>query len=135
MRLLAVAAAVLVAGQALAQSPAQRELNALTGVPEGTRCFRSFARAQEMSRHYVASAMCPQLKPMSPARFVQAMQALKIADVNILTDACHIQLKLMFRAGREWIAGDETRNCAQTAREMARIRYFREFVVARKREK
>jgi len=132
MRSLVLAAAVLVTGGALAQSPPQRELNALTGVPTTTRCFQSMARAQEMSRHYVASAMCPQLRPMGPERFVKAMQALKVADVHFLSDACHIQLKLMFRAGREWIAQDETRNCAQTAREMARISYFKEYVSTRR---
>jgi hypothetical protein len=128
MRFVALAA-VLLAGSALAQSPEQRELNALTGVPEATRCFRSFARAQELSRHYVVSAMCPQLEPISPVRFVKAMQALRVADVDFLSDACHIQLKLMFRAGREWAAQDEARSCAQTAREMQRIRHFREYVV------
>jgi hypothetical protein len=130
MRLLALAA-VFLAAQALAQSPAQRELNGLTGVPAGTRCFRSVAQAQEMSRHYVASAMCPQLKPMSAARFVNAMHALDVADVNFLSDACHVQLKLMFRAGREWIARDQARNCAQTAQEMGRIRYFKDYVKPR----
>ncbi len=128
MRLLALAAAVLVTGGALAQSPPQRELNALTGVPESTRCFRSIAQAQTMARHYVASAMCPQLRSMGPDRFVKAMQELEVADVNFLSDACHVQLKLMFRAGREWIAQNQAGNCAQTAKEMARIRYFREYV-------
>jgi hypothetical protein len=131
MRLLALAAAVMVTGGALAQSPPQRELNALTRVPTNTRCFHSIPRAQEMSRHYMASAMCPQLRPMSPDRFVKAMQELKVADVHFLSDACHVQLKLMFRAGREWIAQDEARNCAQTAQEMRRIRYFKEYVSAR----
>lgn len=131
MRLLSLAAILLAAGQVLAQSPAQQELNDLTGVPEGTRCFRSIAQAQEMSRHYVASAMCPQLRPMSAARFVNAMHAFDVADVNFLTDACHVQLKLMFRAGREWIAKDEARNCAQTAKEMWRNHYFKDFVKSR----
>jgi hypothetical protein len=131
MRLLSLAAILLAAGQVLAQSPAQRELNDLTGVPEGTRCFRSVAQAQEMSRQYVASAMCPQLRPMSAARFVNAMHAFDVADVNFLSDACHVQLKLMFRAGREWIAKDATRNCAQTAKEMWRNHYFKDFVKSR----
>jgi hypothetical protein len=131
MRLLALAAILLAAGQALAQSRAQRELNDLTGVPAQTRCFRSIAQAQEMSRQYVASAMCPQLRPMSAARFVNAMHAFDVADVNFLSDACHVQLKLMFRGGREWIAKDVARNCAQTAREMWRINYFKEYVKSR----
>jgi hypothetical protein len=131
MRLLSLAAILLAAGQVLAQSPAQRELNDLTGVPEGTRCFRSVAQAQEMSRQYVASAMCPQLRPMSAARFVNAMHAFDVADVNFLSDACHVQLKLMFRAGREWIAKDATHNCAQTAKEMWRNHYFKDFVKSR----
>jgi hypothetical protein len=131
MRLPTLGTILLVAGHALAQSPAQRELNDLTGAPEGTRCFRSIAQAQEMSRHYVASAMCPQLRPMSAARFVNAMHAFDVADVNFLSDACHVQLKLMFRAGREWIAKDEARNCAQTAKEMWRNHYFKDFVNSR----
>jgi hypothetical protein len=131
MRLLSFAAVLLVAAQALAQSPAQRELNDLTGVPEGTRCFRSIAQAQEMSRQYVASAMCPQLRPMSAARFVNALHAADVADVNFLSDDCHVQLKLMFRAGREWIAKDAARNCAQTAKEMWRNPYFKEYVNSR----
>jgi hypothetical protein len=88
------------------------------------------AQAQDMARHYVASAMCPQLKPMSATRFVNAMHALDVADINFLSDACHIQLKLMFRAGREWIDQDRPSNCAQTAREMARIHYFRDYVIS-----
>jgi hypothetical protein len=130
MRLLSLAAAIL-AAQALAQSPAQRELNDLTRVPEGTRCFRSVAQAQEMARQYVASAMCPQLTPMSATRFVNAMHALDVADVHFLSDACHVQLKLMFRAGREWIGQDQERNCTQTAREMRRIPYFKDYVNSR----
>ena len=131
MRWLSLAAISLVAGQALAQSSAQRELNDLTGVPAETRCFRSVAQAQEISRHYVASAMCPQLRPMSAARFVNAMHALDVADADFLSDACHVQLKLMFRAGREWIAKDVDRNCAQTAKDMWRSHYFKEYVNSR----
>lgn len=131
MRLLPLAAVLLTGAHALAQSPAQRELNDLTGAPEGTRCFRSIAQAQEMSRQYVASAMCPQLRPMSAARFVNAMHALDVADIDFLSDACHVQLKLMFRAGREWIGRDTPRNCAQTAKEMWRNHYFKEYVNSR----
>jgi hypothetical protein len=131
MRLLWLAAASLVTGHALAQSPAQRDLNNLTGAPAGTRCFRSIAHAQELSRHYVASGICPQLQPMSAARFVNAMHALYVADVDFLSDACHVQLKLMFRAGREWIAKEAPHNCAVTADEMRQNNYFKEFVKPR----
>lgn len=128
MRLLSLTAALLLAGGALAQTPRQRELNDLTGAPADTRCFRSIAHAQEMARHYVASGMCPQLKPMSAERFVNAMHALEVADADFLSDPCHSQVKLMFRAGREWIAKDPPRHCAETADEMRRIAYFKEFV-------
>lgn len=133
MRLLLLATVLLAGlswmpGHAPAQSARQQELNRLTGAPEGTRCFRSIAQAQEMSRHYVASGMCPQLKPISAARFVNAMHALSVADADFLSDPCHVQLKLMFRSGREWIAEDIPRHCAETASEMARNVYFKEFV-------
>src|SRR5262245_17081032 len=133
MRLLSIGAVLLaglssMSGHAPAQSPRQQELNRLTGAPEGTRCFRSIAQAQELSRHYVASGMCPQLNPISAARFVNAMHALSVADVHFLSDPCHVQLKLMFRAGREWIAQDMPRHCAETASEMTRNVYFKEFV-------
>jgi hypothetical protein len=128
MRLLSLTAILLVTGGALAQTPRQQELNALTGAPADTRCFRSIAHAQELARHYVASGMCPQLKPMSAERFVNAMHALEVADVHFLSDPCHVQLKLMFRAGREWIAKDRPRHCTETADEMRRIAYFRDFV-------
>jgi len=131
MRLLLLAAVSLVAGHALAQPPAQRELNDLTGAPAGTRCFRSIELAQELSRHYVASGMCPQLRPMSAARFVNAAHALKAADVDFLSDPCHVQLKLMFRVGREWISKDMRRNCTETANEMLQNDFFKEFVKSR----
>ena len=131
MRFVSLAAVLLTAGYALAQSPAQQELNDLTGAPAGTRCFRSIAQARELSKHYVASGLCRQLKPISAARFVNAMHGLDVADVNFLSDQCHVQLKLMFRAGREWIAEDLERNCAETAKEMRRNSYFKEFVNSR----
>jgi hypothetical protein len=65
---------------------------------------------------------------MDPARFMKALQALGAIDEDFATDACQVQLRLMFRLGREWIADDKERRCAETTREMARKLFFREFV-------
>jgi hypothetical protein len=131
MRFLSLAAVFLVAAlaQASAQAGPQEELNQLTGAPVGTRCFKSIPLAQEMAKHYIGSAMCPQqLRPMDPARFMKALQALSAIDRDFTSDACQVQLRLMFRLGREWIAADKDRNCAETTREMTRKLFFREFV-------
>jgi hypothetical protein len=129
MRPLSLAAFLFVAAQASAQTGAQDELNQLTGAPAGTRCFRSIPMAQEMAKHYVGSGICTQqLRPMDPARFMKALQALGAVDTDFASDACQVQLRLMFRLGREWIAADKDRNCAETTREMARKLFFREFV-------
>ena len=53
MRLPVLVAALLLAGHAHAQEAAQRELNAMTGAPAGTRCFQSVALAQELARYYL----------------------------------------------------------------------------------
>jgi len=129
MRWTSLAAFLLAAGQALAQTAAQEDLNRLTGAPAGTRCFKSIELTQEMAKHYVGSGICTQqLRPMDPARFMKALQALGAIDRDFTSDPCQVQLRLMFRLGREWIANNRERNCAETAREMARKLFFREFV-------
>jgi hypothetical protein len=129
MRLLSLGAVLLATAQAWAQAPAQEELNRLTGAPAGTRCFRSIVLTQEMAKHYVGSGMCPrQLRPMDPARFMKALQALGAVDRDFVSDTCQVQMRLMFRLGREWIADDQERRCAETRTEMARKLFFREFV-------
>jgi hypothetical protein len=129
MRLLSLAALLLGAAQALAQTTPQDELNRLTGAPVGTRCFKSIELTQEMAKHYVGSGICPQqLRPMDPARFMKALQALGAIDKDFTSAPCQVQMRLMFRFGREWIADNRERNCAETAREMARKLFFSEFV-------
>jgi hypothetical protein len=68
MRLLSllVAAVLLMAGQTSAQGPAQKELNNLTGAPEGTRCFKAIRLAQALATRYVASGICPNCVPWTP---------------------------------------------------------------------
>jgi hypothetical protein len=132
MRSLFLIAGLLVASQAHAQETAQRELNALTGAPPGTRCFQSIALAQELATHYVASGMCDdELSAMDPAQFMSALEALKAVDKDFVSDACQVQMKLMFRAGREWIAQSPRRNCVATAAEMRQRPYFRDYVRGR----
>lgn len=132
MRSLFLAAGLLLAGQALAQEAAQRELNELTAAPPGTRCFQSIALAQELAKHYVASGMCHnQLSAMDPARFMSALEALKAVDRDFTSEACQVQMKLMFRAGREWIVKDPRRNCVTTAAEMRQLPFFKDYVRAR----
>lgn len=129
MRTVSLAALLFVAAQALAQTTAQEELNQLTGAAAGTRCFKSIELTQEMAKHYVGSGICTQqLKPMDPARFMKALQALGAIDKDFTSGPCQVQLRLMFRLGREWIANSRERNCAETTREMARKLFFREFV-------
>jgi hypothetical protein len=132
MRILLFVATLLAAGQALAQEAVQRELNALTGAPAGTRCFQSITLAQELATHYVASGMCQQqLSAMDPAQFMSALEVMQAVDEDFTSDACQVQMKLMFRAGREWIAKDLRRNCVATAAEMRQRPYFRDYVRGR----
>src|SRR5262245_36264131 len=131
-RLMIVAAGLLLAGPAHAQETAQRELNALTGAPAGTHCFQSIALAQELATHYVASGMCQQmLSPMDPAEFLSALPQLNAIDNDHTSDACQGQMRLMFRAGREWVGGDPPRRCAETANGMPDKPYFRNYVRGR----
>ena len=112
-----------------AQDAAQRELNALTRVPEDTRCFQSIALAQAMAKLYIASGLCPkQLSPVHPAEFMQALEDQKAVDKDFASDACQVQLKLMFRAGREWIKKNPRRNWPAVALEMEQDPFFKSYV-------
>jgi hypothetical protein len=132
MRLVFLVAGLLLTAQAHAQDAEQRELNALTGAPAGTRCFQSIPLAQELATHYVASGMCQEsLSAMDPAEFMSALAHLGAIDHDFTSDACQVQMRLMFRAGREWVAKDPRRRCAETAEEMRDKPYFRNYVRAR----
>jgi hypothetical protein len=88
--------------------------------------------AQELATHYVASGICNQhLSAMDPAQFMGALQAFKAVDEDFVSDACQVQMRLMFRAGREWIAKDPRRRCAATAEDMRQRPYFRDYVRGR----
>jgi hypothetical protein len=127
--LLFLLSGLVLAGPVLAQEKAQRELNALTRAPRDTRCFQSIALAQEMAKHYIASGLCPQqLMPVHPAEFMQALEEQKAVDKDFSTDACQVQMRLMFRAGREWVKKDPRRNCHAVAQEMRQHPFFKEYV-------
>lgn len=132
MRLVILLAGLLLAGHAHAQEAAQRELNAMTGAPAGMRCFQSLTVAQELATHYVASGMCREtLSAMDPAEFMTALAELKAIDDDFATNACQVQMRLMFRAGREWVAKDPRRRCVEAAEEMRDKPYFRNYVRGR----
>jgi hypothetical protein len=132
MRLMLLVAGLLLAGHAHAQETAQRELNALTGAPAGTRCFRSVTLAQELTTHYVASGMCRDtLSAMDPAEFMSALAQLEAIDDDFTSDACQVQMRLMFRAGREWVARDLRQRCAEAADGMRDRPYFQNYVRGR----
>jgi hypothetical protein len=123
---------LVLAGPVLAQEAAQRELNALTRAPRDARCFQSIALAQEMAKHYVASGLCPQqLSPVHPAEFMQALEEQKAVDKDFTTEACQVQMRLMFRAGREWVEKDPRRNCPTIAQEMQQRPFFKQYVHGR----
>lgn len=115
------------AGHALAQAPAQKELNALTGAPPGTRCFKSVSRAQEFAKRYVASGACPQLRPMDPGQFLRALEVQNAADKDFTSDACQVQFGLMLRAGREWVENDPAASCAETVRKLSKLKGINAF--------
>jgi hypothetical protein len=132
MRLMLLVAGLLLAGHAQAQESAQRELNTMTGAPAGTRCFQSIALAQELATHYVASGMCREaLSSMDPGEFLSALAQLNAIDDDFTSDACQVQMRLMFRAGREWVAKDPRRRCVESAEEMRDKPYFRNYVRGR----
>jgi hypothetical protein len=122
LRGLSVIALLCAAGQAPARTRAQEELNALTSVPAGTRCFKSIPLAQEFATRYVVSGVCPQLRPMDPGQFLQALQVQRAVDRDFMSDACQLQFSLMLRAGREWVAKDPERSCAETVRKLSRLK-------------
>jgi hypothetical protein len=125
MRLLPLfvaAAVLLMAGPSSAQGPAQKELNKLTGAPEGTRCFKAIRLAQALATRYVASGICPQLRPMDPGQFLIALEAQRAIDRDFTSDTCQLQFRLMFRSGREWIATDPQRNCAEVLSQLQKLR-------------
>ena len=104
----------------------------MTGAPAGTRCFQSIARAQELATHYVASGMCREaLSSMDPGEFLSALAQLNAIDADFTSDACQVQMRLMFRAGREWVAKDPRRRCVESAEEMRDKPYFRNYVRGR----
>jgi hypothetical protein len=119
---LSLAAALLMASQAMAQARAQEGLNELTGAPAGTRCFKSVTLAQELATRFVASGICPQLRPMDPGQFLRALEAQGAIDRDFAGDACQLQFGLMFRAGREWIGKDTNGSCAETLAKLRKLR-------------
>lgn len=129
MRSLALAAILAAAGQAQAQAqnPAQKELNALTGALAGTRCFKSVKLAQEFATRYVASGLCPQLRPMDPGQFMRALEVQNAADKDFTDEACQVQFGLMLRAGREWVEKDRAGACTETARKLSRLKGLNAF--------
>jgi hypothetical protein len=104
----------------------------MTGAPAGTRCFQSIALAQELATHYVASGICREtLSAMDPAEFMSALAQSNAVGADSTSDACQVQMRLMFRAGREWVAKDPRRRCVETADEMRDKPYFRNYVRGR----
>lgn len=127
LRSLSLAAIAWGAGQALAQSAAQKELNTLTGAPPGTRCFKSVKLAQEFATRYVASGICPQLRPMDPGQFLHALEVQNAVDQDFTGEACQAQFALMLRAGREWAEKDPAKSCAETARKLSKLKSINAF--------
>jgi hypothetical protein len=62
---------------------------------------------------------------------MQALEEQKAVDRDFTSDACQVQLKLMFRAGREWITQDPRRNCPTVAQEMRQRPFFRAYVLGK----
>jgi len=126
--LVAVLAGSLAGAMAHAQmQAAQEELNALTGAPAGTRCFKSMKLAQEFATRYVASGLCPQLRPMDPGQFLRALEVQQAADKDFTGEVCQIQFGLMLRAGREWVEKDRVSGCAETTRKLSRLKGINAF--------
>jgi hypothetical protein len=115
------------AGHAWAQAAAQQELNALTGAPSGTRCFKSVKLAQEFATRYVASGICPQLRPMDPGQFLHALEVQGAVDKDFVWDDCQRQFGLMLRSGREWVEKDPKGGCAETLRKLSKLKGLNAF--------
>ncbi len=124
---LSLGALLWAAGHARAQAAAQEQLNALTGVPAGTRCFKSIKLAQEFATRYVASGVCPQLRPMDPGQFLRALEVQNAIDRDFIWDACQLQFGLMLRAGREWVEKDRKDSCAETLRKLSKLKGLNAF--------
>ena len=127
MRSLALVVVLAATAHAQAQTTAQKELNALTGAPAGMRCFKSVKLAQEFATRYVASGVCPQLRPMDPGQFLRALEVQKAADSDFIGETCQVQFGLMLRAGRQWVEKDEARNCTETVRKLRRLKGINAF--------
>jgi hypothetical protein len=127
IRSLALVAVLGAAPHAQAQIAAQNELNALTGAPAGTACFKSVKLAQEFATRFVASGVCPQLRPMDPGQFLRALEVQKAADKDFTGEACQVQFGMMLRAGREWVEKDEARNCEETVRKLRQLKGINPF--------
>jgi hypothetical protein len=115
------------AGHVWAQAAAQQELNALTGAPAGTRCFKSVKLAQEFATRYVASGICPQLRTMDPGQFLRALEVQGAIDKDFVWDACQLQFGLMLRAGREWVEKDPKGGCAEMLRKLSKLKGLNAF--------
>jgi hypothetical protein len=128
---LALAMVLCCAGPGLAQTPtqskAQKELNALIGAPADTRCFKSVKLAQEFAKRYTASGICPQLRPMDPGQFLQALMVQNAVDKDFMAEACQTQFAMMLRAGREWILEDQPGHCAATLRKLGKLKGLNAF--------
>jgi hypothetical protein len=112
----------LAALEAAAQTVEQGELNALTGAPAGTRCFKSIKLAQEFATRYVASGACPQLRPMDPGQFLSALQGQQAVDKDFTGHACQVQFSLMLRAGREWVQEAPADRCVEMVGKLGRLK-------------
>lgn len=122
VRSLALIAILGAAGHGQAQTLAQKQLNALTGAPADMRCFKSIRLAQEFATRYVASGLCPQLRPMDPGQFLRALEVQNAVDKDFTGEACQVQFGFMMRAGREWVQKDTAGSCAETARKLSRLK-------------
>ena len=127
MRALALVAILAAAAHGQAQTPAQKQLNDLTGAPADTRCFKSTKLAQELATRYVASGLCPQLRPMDPGQFLRALEVQNAVDRDFTGEACQVQFSLMMRAGREWVQKDTAGSCAETVRKLSRLKGLNAF--------
>jgi hypothetical protein len=110
-----------------AQAQAQKELNALTGAPADTRCFKSVKLAQEFAKRYTASGICPQLRPMDPGQFLRALEVQNAVDKDFMADPCQTQFAMMLRAGREWVLEDQSNHCAETLRKLGKLKGLNAF--------
>jgi len=50
-----------------------------------------------------------------------ALEAQRAIDRDFTSDTCQLQFGLMFRSGREWIAKDPQRNCAEVLSQLQKL--------------